>query len=201
MNSFRMMRVLGAVAALVLAMAEAQEPERAPQHLGSSAEIVRTMVIPAEVAGMSNASQTSDHKIYFGGQPTKDALDSLTAKDGVKVVINLRQPGEVANLSFDEKAAVEAGGAKYLHTPMGSELPTAEALKPVFDALDRAGDERVLLHCASSNRVGAVWALYAGTRGGLSVDDAIEQGKRAGMKATGLEAAVRKRLTEDAPAH
>ena len=47
----------------------------------------------------------------------------------------------------------------------------------------------VYLHCASSNRVGASWALYQAQRKGVPAEDAIEMGKAAGL--TSLESRVR----------
>lgn len=209
MNSSRSIRGPGAaiwvtitVAMLPFAAFAQNLQEEAPRRVEDAVknpppggEIVRIDVAPADLAGVSNAAQTSGRDIYFGAQPTKEALEGL-AKKGVKVVINLRRPEELSSLGFDEKSVVESNGMKYLHVPMGSELPAADALKPVFDALERAGENRVFMHCASGNRVGAVWALYEGARGGRTVDDTIEQGKKAGLRSPALEAAVRKQLAE-----
>src|SRR5262249_42481768 len=46
----------------------------------------------------------TDGTVIFGGQPTQEGF-AEAAKRGVKVVINLRQPEEMANLGFDEKTA------------------------------------------------------------------------------------------------
>ncbi|MFG0320644.1 MAG: hypothetical protein ACF8XB_25450, partial [Planctomycetota bacterium JB042] len=56
----------------------------------------------------------------------------------------------------------------------------------------REGD--VLVHCGSSNRVGALWAAYQGIHGGASPEEAIAQGKAAGMKSDGLAQAVEELL-------
>lgn len=154
-------------------------------------------VLPAEISGVNNASKTSDGNVYFGGQPSAESIEVLKQL-GVKVVINLRRPEETTALGFDEKAMVETAGMQYVSVPMGSELPTAEALKPVLEKLGTADEERVFLHCASSNRVGAVWAVFEGTTGGKSVDDAIAEGKKAGLKAPALEEGARARIADGA---
>jgi protein tyrosine phosphatase (PTP) superfamily phosphohydrolase (DUF442 family) len=53
---------------------------------------------------------------------------------------------------------------------------------------------KVLLHCASSNRVGYVWGLYQAKKKGLAVESAVAEAKKAGMKNPGLESGLRERL-------
>jgi protein tyrosine phosphatase (PTP) superfamily phosphohydrolase (DUF442 family) len=76
---------------------------------------------------------------------------------------------------------------------MGRDIPSNEDLAAMFNALDAANDGPVLLHCASSNRVGAVWALYRIDRAGLTADQAEAEGRAAGMKADNFVQAVRDR--------
>lgn len=136
------------------------------------------------------ATSTGNGRYYFAGQPSESDLQ-LFAHQGVKTVINLRTAPEVEGLGFDERAAVEAAGMAYTHVPMGRALPSDADLDTIFDELDGAEDGSVLLHCASSNRVGAVWAMYQLRRGGLSIDDAVADGKSAGMRAELFVDAVR----------
>jgi uncharacterized protein (TIGR01244 family) len=138
---------------------------------------------------------TFDHKIYFAGQPNEEALRQF-AGFGVKTVVNLRGDGELASLSFDEKAAIEKAGMKFVHAPMDRGIPDASTLRKIMDALDSAKDAPVLLHCADSNRAGAIWALYAGKRNNLTVEEAIAEGKAAGMSTPVSEKAVREALSK-----
>lgn len=156
-------------------------------------------VVSTEVPGVVNASKTEDGSVYFGGQPSQESIDALK-QQGVKVVINLRRADEMEKVNFDEKAAVEAAGMKYVQVPMqSSALPTEEALKPIFEKLGTSTDEHVFIHCGSSNRVGGVWAVFEATKGGKSADDAVAEGKKAGLKAPELEQSVRDRVAEGAP--
>jgi uncharacterized protein (TIGR01244 family) len=138
---------------------------------------------------------TFDNRIYFAGQPNEDALKQF-ADFGVKTVINLRTDQELAGLGFDEKAVVEEAGMKYIHAPMSREIPDASTLQKIMIALDTAGDAPVLLHCSTSMRVGTIWSIYAGRQGNLTVDEAIAEGKDAGMNAPVFETAVREALSE-----
>ena len=102
------------------------------------------------------------------------------------------------SLDFDEGASVRDAGMKYVHVPMGREPLTDEALEKIMAALDGAADEPVLLHCASSNRVGFVWSLYRSARHGLGLEEAIADGQRAGMTSQSLVDRARATLAEAA---
>lgn len=146
-------------------------------------------IVSLEVEGVASPA-TFGNRVYFAGQPTAEYLDKL-ASSGVKTVINLRTEQEMAGLDFDEKAAVEAAGMEYVHVPMGREPLSNDAMNSIFDALDRSGESSTLLHCASSNRVGAVWALYRAKRHGLDEEAAVSEGKKAGMRSPQLETTAR----------
>ncbi|MEJ2108661.1 MAG: methyltransferase domain-containing protein [Acidobacteriota bacterium] len=136
---------------------------------------------------------TLDNRVYFAGQPDEVAFKRF-AELGVKTVINLRTDQEMATLDFNEEAVVGSNGMKYIRVPIGMELPDTSTLEEVMDALDTSADTPVLMHCFNSNRVGAVWSLYAGQKG-FSLEEAISEGKDAGLSFPAFEEAVRKALT------
>ena len=79
---------------------------------------------------------------------------------------------------------------------MGRELPSDEDLQSIFQVIDTAEDAPVLVHCASSNRVGTVWSLYRADRGGLSADEAIAEGRAAGMTSDAFAEGVMEKLSK-----
>lgn len=112
------------------------------------------------------------------------------AEAGIEHIINLQPESE---LTFDEKAEVEAHGIQYTHLPISG----ADDLKQVnlleFDKALRAHHgKKTLLHCGSGNRVGACVALRAGWLRGRKLDTALQRGKDHGL--TSLEEEVRMRL-------
>jgi uncharacterized protein (TIGR01244 family) len=143
------------------------------------------------VGATPNAAVHRNGRVYFGGQPSEADL-ALFAKTGVKTVINLRTASELANLGFDESTAAQSAGMTYLNLPMGRDIPAEAELEAMFTALDGAKQAPVLLHCASSNRAGAVWALYRAHRDGIAAEQAIAEGRAAGMSSEALAEAVRK---------
>ena len=142
-----------------------------------------------DVGKTSNVS-TFGGTLYFSGQPAEADFKTF-ASFGVKTVINLRTPPEVEGLDFDESNTVEEAGMTYVNLPMGRELPTGAALETILSAIENALPGPLLLHCGSSNRVGAIWGAYRASRHGLSADESIVQGKAAGMRAPAFEEGLR----------
>ncbi|MBO9716771.1 MAG: hypothetical protein J7507_08140 [Pseudoxanthomonas sp.] len=118
---------------------------------------------------------------YAGGQPTADQLAAF-AREGVRTVINLRGPAEAVD--YDEAVEAARLGLHYVAVPVtGAADLDRERVRVFGRALDQArGDGAVLVHCASSNRAGAMVALdHLFNRGG-SLAGALELGRAAGLK-------------------
>jgi uncharacterized protein (TIGR01244 family) len=121
------------------------------------------------------------------GQPDEAGF-RVFAENGYAVVIDLRTAGEDRGL--DEPAVVEALGMDYINLPIGRggiTFANAKALSAMIDAYDQP----VLVHCASANRIGALFALseYRKTE---DLEMALAAGRAAGL--TRLEPLVRKIL-------
>lgn len=137
--------------------------------------------------GIKNLSRDGD--FYFAGQPTSDGL-RVAKTNGVEVVVNIRGDREIAETDFDESELVDHLGMKYVRIPVTPDslgLDDADALKDVLSATRGP----ILIHCASSNRVGALWAVYLHRHRLLAIDDAIELGRSAGLRSDKLIALTR----------
>lgn len=127
--------------------------------------------------------------LYTGGVPDGRALDAFR-RLGVGTVIDLRGPEERARR--DTEAPAKALGMRYeTLTITGADDLTPEAAERLRHALDEA-DGKVLLHCASGNRVGALLALMAWHEEGVSRRRALELGRAAGLGS--LEPEVDRRM-------
>ncbi|WP_077530946.1 fused DSP-PTPase phosphatase/NAD kinase-like protein [Vreelandella utahensis] len=73
-----------------------------------------------------------------------------------------------------------------------SKAPTGEQVEEFARIVSTTGNYPVLVHCASSNRVGAMWALYRHHMG-VPAEIALEEAKAAGLK-TSRVPAVRERV-------
>lgn len=124
---------------------------------------------------------------YAGGQPTPADLAAL-AREGVRTVIDLRAPSEPRD--YDEAAEAARLGLRYVPVPIAGPADfDRERVQAFGRALDDGRQEGgVLIHCASSNRAGAMVALDDALNRGRPLDAALAQGRAAGL--TSLEPAV-----------
>jgi uncharacterized protein (TIGR01244 family) len=124
--------------------------------------------------------------VTTGGQPSESDFEHFK-ENGYSTIINLR--GEAEFDGFNEVELVETLGMEYISIPIVSEADfNIENIIKLDHAL-KAADGKVLLHCGSGNRAGAILALKAFHVDGMSVDDAMALGLATGM--TSLETAVR----------
>ncbi len=118
--------------------------------------------------------------LYAGGQPSPDDLAGF-ATQGVRTVINLRAPGEP--VEYDERCEAERLGLRYVSLPIsGPEDVTVDNVDRFSRMLEEARRHGgTLVHCASSNRVGAMVALDLGITKGSSCNTALAMGRAAGL--------------------
>ncbi len=123
--------------------------------------------------------------VYLASQPSAADL-AQAKKDGIKTVMNLRPDAE--NTAFDERRVVESAGLAYVHIPFaGADDLTDDVFDKTREQL-KAARRPILLHCASANRVGAVWAPHRMLDAGLSWDAALAEAKTIGLRTPALEA-------------
>jgi uncharacterized protein (TIGR01244 family) len=148
--------------------------------------------------GLLNERRPQDG-ILTAGQPTAAQLEAAKVA-GYKTIVNLRPAAE--DPSFDEAAKVAELGLEYIAIPItGAPDLTPENAAKLMAVLGDETKKPMLVHCASSNRVGALWALGS-FQSGTKAEEALAQGLAAGL--TKLEPAVRPLLglpiPEPAPA-
>lgn len=137
---------------------------------------------------LPNAGQPFPN-VVTAGRPSPD--DFLLAKQrGVTRVVNLCPPAEPC--AYDEEELMRELGLEYINIPVAgaADLSEDNARNLAF-ALENI-DGVALVHCASSNRVGALFAVKAARLDEMSVDAALEIGRAAGLRA--MEPAVRQLL-------
>lgn len=132
--------------------------------------------------------------IYLAGQPSKAALKQL-ADDGVKTIISLRHPDEER---WDEEQACKELDLKFYRYQISS---PGDINKKLIDAIRKhlvaaKKDSGVMLHCASANRVGAIWLAHRVKDAGLTVAEASVEAKAVGLVVPQLEKQAIKYLEE-----
>lgn len=143
----------------------------------------------AALAHLPNVSFPAPHRVA-SGRLHADNMAALK-RAGIKQVIDLSVDSETPD--FDEAAAMRDAGIGYHNLPIHGVSDLTQARVMQFDQLlKNAGTQPTLVHCASSNRVGAMIALRAALVDGQSTAAALTEGRRWGLKS--LEPAVRKKL-------
>ncbi|AWN16580.1 protein tyrosine phosphatase family protein [Salinisphaera sp. LB1] len=117
--------------------------------------------------------------IVTAGQPNRAQLVAA-GQAGVKTVVNLRPAGEFDE--FDEARVVADAGMRYVNIPVAgaNDIDDRQA-RDLDDALAAAGGTPALVHCASSNRVGALMAYRACHLHGESAERALDIGLSTGL--------------------
>jgi len=129
------------------------------------------------------------------GQPTAGGLAQL-ATLGFRTVVNLRTEKEGAG---GERAVVEGQGLRYVNVPISPESFSLADVAAVSKVVDDPAAGPVLLHCASANRVGAVWAVIQAQQG-RSLEEAEAAGRAAGLHSPAMIDAVHRLLAALGPA-
>ena len=108
-------------------------------------------------------------------------------------MINLRPAAETPEI--EERTLVTDNGMTYHHLPIsGPGDLTRENVEKLDSLLADIGNETVLVHCASSNRVGALAALRASWLQGKSDEEALAVGNNWGL--TKMQPAVEQLLKQ-----
>jgi uncharacterized protein (TIGR01244 family) len=143
------------------------------------------------------AALTRDGEVWFGGQPDEAAMRWL-ASQGVRTVISLRDEDAMAETLADEPALADSLGMRHITMPVMHGGLTARDIDRFATVLESARTP-VLVHCSSSNTVGAVWASYLALHRGYTIDDAVERGRAAGLTREEAIERVRALLAEPRP--
>lgn len=136
-------------------------------------------------------------KVFLAGQPTADDFKVAKTQEGLKFVINLRTTEE---LEFDEAAALKGLGIEYLHLPVQSPASLKdETFDKARKVLADKKNHPVMVHCASANRVGAIWLAYRVLDDKVPYEKAVEEAKKVGLRSPDLEAKAMDYIARKAP--
>lgn len=97
---------------------------------------------------------------------------------GFKTVISLNTAEEGAE---DERKRAESAGLKFINVPVSERAPVSEQVERISAILNDPSTYPILMHCESSNRVGAAWALYRAASG-IPAKIAVQEGRNVGLK-------------------
>lgn len=128
-------------------------------------------------------SYTINDKVMLAGQPQPEEWQQLVAQ-GYRAVINMR--------SDPERAAVqghnaEQAGLRYIHLPLPTYEIETEHITHFHDALQQAGDDRLVIHCRTASRVALLWMLNRMVHEGWTQEQAEAELQQAGYGEDSME--------------
>jgi outer membrane protein assembly factor BamB/protein tyrosine phosphatase (PTP) superfamily phosphohydrolase (DUF442 family) len=114
-----------------------------------------------------------------GGQPKLEHLEKLKA-DGVKSILNLRQPSE--HRAADEEAKAKELGLRYFNIPVAYGNPNEEQVAEFLKVTDDPENRPIFIHCTAAIRVGAFWMIRRVLRDGWKIEDAQTEAEKVGLR-------------------
>lgn len=129
--------------------------------------------------GASNVTRV-DATIACGGATSADAYPELK-KRGFVSVVNLRRDQEPGADIPGTKAAASAAGLKYIHIPIDPGKITEADVDTFIKAVADAANQPAYIHCASANRVGALWLIKRVVVDGWEIPRATDEAVAIGL--------------------
>lgn len=130
-----------------------------------------------ETFGIPDAS-VPETGVLAAGQPTGEQIQ-LAAEDGYKTVIDLRSAEEARG--YDEPGAAKANGLAYINLPVTLASLDQATIDKFLETMRKA-ERPVLLHCSTSNRVGALYYAWLVLEKGAKPEEALAKAQAAGLK-------------------
>ena len=160
-------------------------------------EVTTYLRIILSIAGLTaSAAHASEQQVPFGDsvsaqiknyhrhQPTIATSGRLAPgalvelkQHGFKTVLDLRTADEGVK---NEANAAALSGLAYYNIPVGKMWPEDSVFLRFKALVEDPENHPMLIHCASANRVGLVWAEYQ-IRNGLEYDAAVLEGRTIGL--------------------
>jgi uncharacterized protein (TIGR01244 family) len=135
--------------------------------------------------GATNVTRV-DATVACGGATTPEAFPELK-KLGFTSIVNLRREQEPGADIPGAKTAAAAAGLKYIHIPFDSSNPDPKIADTFIAAVTDKANQPVYIHCASANRVGALWLIKRAMVDGWDVPRATEEAVTIGLTNEGLK--------------
>ena len=107
--------------------------------------------------GATNITRV-DATVACGGATSVEAFPELK-KRGFASIINLRRESEPGADIPSARATAEKIGLAYIHIPVDPSNPSTQSVDAFLDAVSKPVNQPAYIHCATANRVGAMWLI------------------------------------------
>jgi protein tyrosine phosphatase (PTP) superfamily phosphohydrolase (DUF442 family) len=137
-----------------------------------------TVAAQQETSPIRNFVRIND-QFCSGAQPRLEHLEKLKA-EGVKAIINLRQPSE--HRAAEEEAKAKELGLRYFNIPVVYGAPKEEQATEFLKVTDDPENRPAFIHCAAAIRVGAFWMIRRVVRDGWTLAAAEKEAEKIGLR-------------------
>ena len=125
-----------------------------------------------------------DATVACAGATPVQALPEIK-KNGFVSVVNFRMATEQGANIDEAKATAAQVGLKYIHLPF--QTPTPEVAEAFLKAVADPSNQPMYIHCASANRVGAMWFIKRVKIDHWDKDRAMKEAESIGLRAPNLK--------------
>jgi uncharacterized protein (TIGR01244 family) len=114
-------------------------------------------VTKASVPGVTNFARL-ETTVACAGATSPDAVPAIKQM-GYKSIINMRLASEPGANVEGEAAAAKAAGINFIHLPFNGSSPDPAVADAFLKEVTKPENEPAFIHCASGNRVSAMWMI------------------------------------------
>jgi len=147
----------------------------------SSAQQVTKQTVP----GVTNFARL-ETTIACGGATTPDAVPELK-KMGYVAIVNMRLASEPGANVEGEAAAAKAAGINFYHIPFAAASPDPAVVDQFLKTIAAPENNPAYIHCASGNRVSAMWMIKRMVIDHWDADRAYTEASALGLTSPALK--------------
>ena len=125
-----------------------------------------------------------DATVACAGATPATAMPALKQL-GFASVINFRTAEEEGANIEEARAAAAQAGLTYIHIPFRA--PSADVTEEFLGAIADTANQPAYIHCASANRVGAMWFIKRVKQDGWDEDRAMAEAETIGLRSERLK--------------
>ena len=147
----------------------------------ASAQQVTKQTVP----GVTNFAKL-ETTIACGGATTPEAVPELK-KMGYASIVNMRLANENGANVEGEGEAAKAAGIKYFHIPFSGSAPDPAVADQFLKTITTPENNPAYIHCASGNRVSAMWMIKRMVVDHWDADKAYAEAHELGLTSPALK--------------
>ena len=151
----------------------------------SSRQAAAQQVTKPTVPGALNFAKL-ETTVACGGATTPDAVPELK-KMGYASIVNMRLANEAGANVEGEGEAAKSAGIRYYHIPFSGAAPDPAVADQFLTTITAPENNPAYIHCASGNRVSAMWMIKRMVVDHWDTDKAFTEATALGLTSPALK--------------